>query len=185
MSHLDQTRFITVATADELIRQYYLKDELQAIEGTTFELKLKLDDSSSDKITGGSMTLIADRRNTTHPAFTHANQDDVLQTFARVETGGEPFQIDLTLPYGTSSNEGAQVTVSPEMDRIIFEYIARQDAAWCDGVQTLSTSTPAPQGFSQLSASRTRQEKHWGAFHIPTPLITVAGDWHFISFMLK
>lgn len=126
---MDQTRFTTVAIADEVIRQYYLKDELQAKEGNTFKLELRVAIPFNDEVAEGSVTLIVGRRNTARPVFTHANQDEVLQAFARIEPDGEAFRIDLTLPYGTSSIEGASVTVSPEMERIIFEYIARQDTA--------------------------------------------------------
>lgn len=126
---MDQTRFTTALTGDQIIREFFLRDELQAEEGTTFELALEdVAVRFADEVADGSIVIIVERRNNARPAYTYPNGDDVLETRARLKPGGESFSISLTLPYGESNVAGARVTVSSEMERIILEYIAMHDA---------------------------------------------------------
>ena len=124
---MDQTRFNTVLTADEVIRQL-LNDEPQATKETTFKLDLIVPIHFSDEVIEKSMTLIVDCYTKVNPAFTHANKDDVHATTARIEPEGELFKIDITRHHATGRMEGASVTVSHQMERIILEYLARHDA---------------------------------------------------------
>lgn len=124
---LDQTRFISVQTGDEVIRQLYLKDDLRKIEGDNFTLNLVVSIPFADEVVDGTITLIVDRPTARRVVYQHPNGDVVFQTTARLEPHGEAFEISLTPPNGTSDFEGAAVTVSPKMERIILDYLDRRD----------------------------------------------------------
>lgn len=124
---MDQTRFMTVDTGDEVIRQLDMDGRLSAEEGDTFALRLNVAISYEDEVVEQSFTLIASRIKHRMPAYEHPNGDDVYETTAQIESVGESFAVSVTLPLGRTSFEGACVTVSTEMERIILEYIARRD----------------------------------------------------------
>jgi hypothetical protein len=123
---VDQTRFTTVQSGDEVIRQLYLKDELRKTEGNTFILGLSVSIPFSDEVLDGTIHLYVERIRGPE-VYQHPNGDHVFETLARVEPNGEPFEISLTPPLGTSHYEGALATVSEEMQRIIMEYLDRDD----------------------------------------------------------
>lgn len=123
---MSQTRFASVPIADEVFRQLYLKQELRAEEGNTFKLELNAEIPYEDTVETGTITLYVDRA-TALPAYTHPNGDPVITTWARVQPNGEPFSIDVTLPAGETHQQGATIVVSDDMDRIIHEFLERED----------------------------------------------------------
>lgn len=124
---MGQTRFTTVATASEVIRQLILKDELQATEGKTFELKLVVPTYYADAIDWGTITLIVDRNNKVKADYTFKNGDDIFVTNARLEPGGKSFRIDITMPFRSNSIDSASVTVPDEFYRLMLELHPQDD----------------------------------------------------------
>ena len=123
---MDQTRFTTVASGDDIIKQLYASGDPKAPVENPFPMALTVAMRYNDAVEDGEITLLTDGISE-RPAYVHPNGDHVFATWARIEQDGEPFQISITPPIGVSHIEGAAVVVSTEMERIILEYLERQD----------------------------------------------------------
>lgn len=126
VSHVDQTRFMTDAYADEVERQLKLDSAERGIEGHSFGLELITQVSSQDDVHDAKFTLLIDRVEG-ETAFEHANGDAVYGTWARIVPGGDVFRITIVIPVDDSDIQKATVHVAPEMERVVNEFIASQD----------------------------------------------------------
>ncbi len=122
---MDQTRFTTVASGDAIIRQLYASGDPTNPMENPFPLELIVQMRYTDSVEDGKMTLLVD--GITEPVFEHPNGDRIFKTRARIEPEGESFQVTITPLIGVSHIQGACVVVSTEMERIILEYLERQD----------------------------------------------------------
>lgn len=124
---MDQTRFTTVASGDVIIKQLYASGDPTNPEENPFSMELTVAMRYTDSVEDGKIALLIDGITSEQLAYVHPNGDHVFATWARIEPEGEPFQISITPPIGVSHIEGAAVVVSTEMERIIIEYLERQD----------------------------------------------------------
>ena len=132
---VDQTRFTTVRPAIEVMRDLLLPLAFRPNDGDTFMLTLKVKIPRLDNVEDGILSLVADRidLNKADPVapFRHRNKDAVFVTTARLPEDATPFDIDVTIPYGKARYEGASVTVSPEMEHIILDWLVRDIENHC------------------------------------------------------
>lgn len=122
---MDQNRFTTILTGDEVIRELFLSHERRATFGDAFQLDMYVSVSSQDSVQEHEWSVYADRVDA--PAYTHPSGEVVIETFARLTPGGEPFKISVTPPLGTSHIQGASVTISPEMSQIFQRQLERRN----------------------------------------------------------
>ncbi|HBO64498.1 TPA: hypothetical protein DD425_00880 [Candidatus Saccharibacteria bacterium] len=128
---VDQTRFTTVEPGITVLRELHLIGDARDRQGETFTLHLDVDMTPRGSSETGMMPLYVDRISIenieagTSVAFTHTNGDDVFKTKARIEPEGESFDIDVTTHLGDTARKGAYITVSSEMERVIFDYLFR------------------------------------------------------------
>lgn len=122
---MDQTRFTTVASGDTIIRQLRASGDPTNPMENPFSLELIVKIRYTDSVEDGKMTLLVD--GIAEPVFEHPNGDRIFKTRARIEPEGESFPITITPLIGVSHIDGACVVVSIEMERIILEYLERQD----------------------------------------------------------
>lgn len=130
---MDQTRFTTVEPGITVLRDLHLIGDVRDRQGEVFTLHLEVDMAPRGSSEAGIVLLYVDRipveiiQAETSVAFTHTNGDDVFKTKARIEPEGESFDIDVTTHLGDTARKGAYVTVSQEMERVIFDHIFRVD----------------------------------------------------------
>lgn len=134
---VDQTRFKTVRMAHSVLRDLILaKDWHDREGGSTFMLELVPEEGPDN---GNVLSLIADRIDFGNPEhglkFELDNGDDIIRTSARLRPDGEPFNISVMLPWGTSRSEPARVVVSRQM-----ELLALYDLMFNDIAQALDES---------------------------------------------
>lgn len=123
---MDQTSFTTVDFADTIKEQLTLDPRRQVTEGNTFRLKLEVPISYEDTVEDGEFTLIVERVKA-DPAFVHANGEPVYTTWARVEPSGDAFRVTIAVPEDGQFQLRAVVYVSSDMERVVHEFLARQD----------------------------------------------------------
>jgi len=126
---MDQTRYATVEVASVVKQKLTLGSQQRVLEGQTFTLELEVPISYEDDVVDSKFALIAERVKGGDPAFVHANNASVYTTWAQVEPNGDAFRISIEVPAEGTDAQPATVYVASDMERIVHEFLARQDRA--------------------------------------------------------
>ncbi|MGH7217836.1 MAG: hypothetical protein ACREGE_00100 [Candidatus Microsaccharimonas sp.] len=126
MSQLDQTRFKTVLNGIDVAREFQLTGEQRQVRGDSFTLLLLAEIPHGDE---KPFPIIVDRRAENGPedTFPLSNNGLIVRTTARLEPDGESFGIDIMIIEPRRMiNEGAEVLVSKDMERLMLEQRERE-----------------------------------------------------------
>jgi hypothetical protein len=127
---MEQTRFRTVPTGVEVLRELQLDERPRAVEGECFSLGLWVETSLNDTVQKDVLTLYVDRLPVGHfdeHINPHPNGDDDIRTMATIIPGSEQFEISIFLERGKAQRDGALVRVSTNMETIILRYLEQHD----------------------------------------------------------
>lgn len=134
---VDQTRFTTVRPGIAIMRDLLRPAGFQAGESDTFALELNV---MNPQVPAGDehiLVIIANRidlKKVDRAAeFRNRNKDVLFVTMARTSPGGEQFEIDITIPFRRPDKNGAIVTVSEEMERILIEQMISEIERFASG----------------------------------------------------
>jgi hypothetical protein len=114
----DSLQYITAEPTRAILGQLYADDE-----NPVFVCHIHVPERHLDFVEDTIKTIYIERLRDDPHSYKMANEDRIYRTRARVTPQGEPFEIDVVAHGREFSTRGATILVSPEVYRIIEDYV--------------------------------------------------------------